>query len=287
MIILGIGLAVCGVLAGLVLLRRFLRRASGGVFGTIEGFVGRPGQGKTTMAVQWAFARADLIASFGRRVTIASNIELHHEVHPTVLLPVGEHGFDMEVLVRLCMDHQRDGGAVVLLVDEANIVMPARMWKDYGLWLMWFFQQSRHLHVEVVWTAQSETFVDSQLRQLTAATHSVRATPPATVVTMLSGSRPLWIGIDTWDRTAVGTVEAWLGGRRVRYRREWESAYNTREFVLPPTKLPGAAALVDLLQELLSDHGGGLPPAQGEAEPPSAVVDPVSSPTTFPTDQAA
>lgn len=251
--ILAVGLGICAVLGLIYFVRRRLRSSAGGVYGTIEGFVGRPGQGKTTLAVQWAFARADLVASFGKPVVIASNIALVHPKHETIVLPVGEDGFSMEALVRLAYGAQQSGGAVVLLIDEANIVMPSRMWKDFGLWLMWFFQQSRHLHVEVVWTAQSETFIDTQLRQLTAATHSVRATPPATVVTMLANQRPLWIRLDTWDRTAVGVVEAWLGTRKVRYRKAWESTYNTREFVLPPAKLAGAGPLLALLEELLGE----------------------------------
>lgn len=268
MTLLAIGLGVFGIAGLLWFVRRYLSRGEGGVYGTIEGFVGRPGQGKTTLAVQWAIARAVLVRRFGREVVIASNITIRApEGIATRRLAVGSDGFDVVELVRMALELRARGGALILVVDEASICMPSRMWRDFGVQLMWLFQQSRHLHIEVVWTAQSETFVDSQLRQLTAATHSVRATPPATVVTMLSGKRPMFIGVDTWDRTAVGVVDAWLGGKRVRYQVAWESAYDTEEFVLPPDKLQGADRLVTLLREALEPSGPGVerPLSGGEA----------------------
>lgn len=238
-----------GVLGLKWALARFSTGA-GGVYGTIEAFVGLPGQGKTTLAVQWALDRARLIRRYRGRVIIASNIRIQPpEGVEYRFVEGGPGGLDVLALVRLALEARRDGGAVVLLLDEAGICLAARFWRLYGSWLMWLFQQSRKLHIEVVWTAQSETFVDAQLRQLTAATHRVQASPPSTVVSMLSGKRPRWLTVKTYDRTAVGVVDAFLGSKRVRYRQSFEETFDSEAFVPPPESLEGSAELVALLRE--------------------------------------
>jgi len=177
--VVGIGVLVVVVLVFAV---GFVARG-GGQYGIIEGYVGTIGAGKTTLAVQHALELAR-----ARNALLLSNIPVvcgklckegvHRHEHE--LLPVNDDGLDLGALMRRAFELRDQGRGLVLLLDEVGVIMPARLWKQFPVGLMWTLQQSRKLACEWVWTAQDVTFVDLQLRTLTAVVHYVRAyTPPS------------------------------------------------------------------------------------------------------------
>lgn len=269
---MGVLLVLGGVSLAVMFVGNRIAGAGDGSYGNVEAYVGRPGQGKTTLAVQDVIRRADMIAGLGRPVVIVSNIVVSSR-HEAVLLRQGWDGIDMEPLLETCFRMREAGGAVVLLIDEASIALPARFWQTFGVAMMWVLQQSRKLYVELRYTSQAITMVDVQLRDVTAATHGCKAHPPATVVRRLQGFRPWYVNMTTWDATDVGTEARYLGSRRVWYAREragwrlpwarrggfrspvlwrypWEGSYNTDVMLLPPAKLKGSTELRDLLEKL-------------------------------------
>lgn len=226
--------------------------AGDGAYGTIEGYVGRPGQGKTTLAVQDCIGRARL-----RNAYLVSNVPIVAEGLDCLLVPVTEDGLDVGWLVALALRCRREGRGIVLFLDEVGVWMPARMWAQFGIALMWLLQQSRKLTVEMRWTAQSVKFVDGQLRELTAAVHAVHAVPPSTVARRMAGRRPWWINVSSYtDADHVGSDDYLGGSSRSFYRQAWEGAFDTDAMVLPPAKLKGAQALLDAIRAAIADEGG-------------------------------
>jgi hypothetical protein len=223
--------------------------AGDGVLGTIEGYVGRPGQGKTTLAVQDCVGRARLLNAY-----LVTNVPITAEGVDVLLVPVTEDGIDIGWLVQLALRARAEGRSIVLFLDEVGVWMPARLWQQFGIALMWMLQQSRKLYVEMRWTAQNARFVDAQLRDVTAAVHLVTASPPSTVARRLQGKRPLWMTLKTYtDADKIGSEDVFAGKVRVLYRRRWEGAFDTDAMVLPPAKLKGAEALLVAIREAIAE----------------------------------
>lgn len=228
--------------------------AGDGAYGTIEGYVGKPGQGKTTLGVDDAIGRARI-----RNAYLVSNIPITYAGLDTLLLPVDEDGIDVGWLVTLALKARSEGRGIVLFLDEVGVWMPARLWQAFGIALMWLFQQSRKLTVEMRWTAQSAKFVDAQLRELTAAVHSVTATPPATVGRRFAGKRPWWMNVKTYDDADhIGSVDHLVadssgifGG--IRYNKAHEAHFDTDAMVLPPAKLKGAEVLLEAIRRAIAE----------------------------------
>lgn len=224
--------------------------AAGGVYGTIEGYVGAPRQGKTTLFVLDLIARAQLVASYDRPVLILANVKVRPPAGIEYeFLRRGPDGFDLLQVLKACRRMRQQGGAIILGLDELGIICPARMWHAFGPDLMFLFQQSGKLYIEVRWTTQALSFADVQLREMTAVTHSVSANPPQTVASRLAGKRPRSIEWSTWDRTAVGTDAAYLETRKVKYRQEWEQLFDTDAFIVPPKKLKGDEEIAAFLDD--------------------------------------
>ena len=258
-----------------------------GQVGIIEGYVGTIGAGKTTLAVQHALELARM-----RDAVLLSNVPVrcnadcrraspeeyqadragapatfakgrpHCELeHRT--LPMTDDGIDLGALTRTAFELRDAERGLVLLMDEVGVVMPARLWKDFSVALMWVLQQSRKLACEWVWTAQDPTFVDHQLRSLTSAVHYIKAYPPPSVWRRVRGKRP-WVLVDTVylptdAPRAHGTAVEDKKDRRLsrswsRYRRRWEGAFDTDAVVLPSRHLKGAEVLIEAVQGTKDEH---------------------------------
>jgi len=242
----------------------------GGQYGIIEGYVGTIGAGKTTLAVQHALELAR-----ARNALLLSNIPVvcgklckegvHRHEHE--LLPVNDDGLDLGALMRRAFELRDQGRGLVLLLDEVGVIMPARLWKQFPVGLMWTLQQSRKLACEWVWTAQDVTFVDLQLRTLTAVVHYVRAYPPPSIWRRARGKRP-WLMIASAfapKPNAHERVEKRIARRVFRYRRAWEATFDTDGVVLPSKHLQGAGVLLDaVLASGLNVQGAGS--TWGESE---------------------
>jgi hypothetical protein len=235
----------------------------GGYFGIIEGYVGMIGAGKTTLAVQHALGlarsrgavllanipiRCGKLCALGRPgpgCDMPGGIE-----HGT--LPIGDNGLDLAELMARAFKLRDQQRGLVLLMDEVGVVMPARLWKDFPVQLMWVLQQSRKLAVEWIWTAQDASFVDNQLRSLTAVVHYIRSFPPSSIWRRHRGKRPWLMLQQTFTPTAAPRAngEGLRGDRLIarkvrRYRRAWESAFDTDGIVLPSRHVKGAQQLYD------------------------------------------
>lgn len=237
-----------------------------GQLGIIEGYVGTIGAGKTTLAVQHSLMLARM-----RDAVLLSNIPVvcgpkckdgdHDVTHE--LLPMTDDGIDLAELTRRAFRLRDEQRGLVLLMDEVGVVMPARLWKDFSVALMWVLQQSRKLACEWVWTAQDPTFVDHQLRSLTSAVHYVRAFPPPSVWRRVRGKRP-WFLVDSvylpsdapraHGTSADDKKDKRLSRSWMRYRRKWEGAFDTDGVVLPSRHLKGAEVLIGAVQATQDAH---------------------------------
>ncbi len=238
----------------------------GGQYGIIEGYVGTIGAGKTTLAVQHALTLAR-----ARNAVLLSNIPVicqgpkgspgrrgyspgckdgvHAIEHGT--LPMNDEGLDLGELTRRAFALRDQQRGLVLLMDEVGVIMPARLWKDFSVALMWVLQQSRKLACEWIWTAQDPSFVDHQLRSLTAVVHYVRSYPPPSIWRRARGKRPWMLIASAFTPSQAprangegAKAEKRIGRRWTRYRRAWEASFDTDGVVLPSKHLKGAEVLV-------------------------------------------
>jgi len=261
------------VLVGLVFSFMYVAKG-GGQYGIIEGYVGTIGAGKTTLAVQHA-----LFLARARGAVLLSNIPVvcgpecsRGAMVPGCviehgLLPVNDAGVDLGELTRRAFALRDSERGLVLLLDEVGVIMPARLWKDFSVALMWVLQQSRKLSCEWIWTAQDASFVDHQLRSLTSVVHYVRSYPPPSVWRRVKGKRPWLLVASTYSPSVAPRAngeglrsDKRLGRRVVRYRRAWEAAFDTDGVVLPSAHLKGAEVIVAAVGRSGDRHviAGGL-----------------------------
>jgi len=236
----------------------------GGQYGIIEGYVGTIGAGKTSLAVQHSLELAR-----ARGAVLLSNIPVlcgprcregtHVIEHGT--LPMTDEGLDLGELTRRAFALRDAERGLVLLMDEVGVIMPARLWKDFSVALMWVLQQSRKLACEWVWTAQDPTFVDHQLRSLTSAVHYVRSVPPPSIWRRVKGKRPWVLFVSSYTPSNAprangegGRQDKRIGRKLLRYRRSWEAAFDTDGVVLPSLHLKGAGALVAAVERQADGH---------------------------------
>jgi hypothetical protein len=253
---------------------RYIARGAG-QYGIIEGYVGTIGAGKTTLAVQHA-----LLLARARDAFLLSNIPVlcnkkcpgrrdYEQERPEgcvidhALLPMADDGVDLGTLTRTAFALRDQSRGLVLLMDEVGVIMPARLWKDFSVALMWVLQQSRKLACEWIWTAQDPSFVDHQLRSLTAVVHYVRAYPPPSVWRRVRGKRPWMMVASAFTPSqaprangeqGARAAERRIGRRMIRYRRAWEAAFDTDGVVLPSRHLKGADILVDAVAATQDRH---------------------------------
>lgn len=269
-VVLGVvALVVVAVVYSMVFIAK-----GGGQYGIIEGYVGTIGAGKTTLAVQHALKlavarNAVLLSNIpvvcgpeckgsvvitrsgprSRRVTARSDGPPVHVIeHRT--LPMNDDGIDLERLTVEAFRLRDASRGLVLLMDEVGVIMPARLWKDFSVALMWVLQQSRKLACEWVWTAQDPSFVDHQLRSLTGAVHYVRSYPPPSIWRRVNGKRPWFLYASSYMPGHAPRAngegerpEKAMGHHMYRYQRRWEASFDTDGVVLPSRHLKGAEVL--------------------------------------------
>jgi len=288
------GLLVGGISLGML---RYVAKGAG-QYGIIEGYVGTIGAGKTTLAVQHS-----LMLAKARDAFLLSNIPVRCAktcrgrtsasierpdgcVLDHALLPMADDGVDLGSLTVTAFRLRDQSRGLVLLMDEVGVIMPARLWKEFSVALMWVLQQSRKLACEWIWTAQDPSFVDHQLRSLTAVVHYVRAYPPPSVWRRVRGKRPWLLAASAFTpsnaprangETTARMAERRIGRRLVRYRRAWEASFDTDGVVLPSRHLKGAEVLVDAVRRSGDAHvietGSEWGPlVEGAAEPGRAEV---------------
>jgi hypothetical protein len=197
----------------------------------ITGYVGLIGHGKTMLAVHESVTLARR-----RGAILASNIEVVAPGVDVVRLSVGDDG--LEGVPQLLERAHAEGRGVVMLVDEIGIILPARFWQTgMSIDLMWACSQSRKLAADLIYTAQDVEQVDAFLRRLTDYVTKCRAVPRPSIERREQGKRPWFYRVTRWRPAMVDKPDKRLGSGFVRYRRQWEAAYNTDELVRPPTHL--------------------------------------------------
>lgn len=202
----------------------------------IFGKVGRIGHGKTMRMVVDA---RDLAAQRG--AILASNISIVPPLGVEFrLLPMD--GFS-EAFGNLTDEaRQRDLG-IVLAVDEVHMIWDARRWDEMPVMDRYRLTQSRHLSIDVIWTAQFTDQVEKNIRNLTEEVELLRAYPRPTLDRFRRGKRPWWMVGQVFRPAAVRELNAEqdkdkrLRRNIYRYRRSHELLYDT-EALMPPPESP-------------------------------------------------
>jgi hypothetical protein len=204
---------------------------------SILGIVGPLGHGKTMNAVRVA---RDMAVE--RHAVLISNISINPP--PGVLfeqLTIDEGWPDrLAILVYAVASgalHEADGrpyGGVVIVLDEAGLVLNAREWKSFPFALVWLLSQSRKFKAELVYTAQWSDMVDSVLRGMTDEIWTIRAFPRPTIGRRLKGKRPWLFHVRQWRPNHVEQKDACLGSSWFFYHRSYEGLYDTDCIVWPP-----------------------------------------------------
>ena len=172
----GVALVVVAVVYSM-----FFIAKGGGQFGIIEGYVGTIGAGKTTLAVQHALKLAvsrnavllsNIPVRCGKhcggsgylnvvpvcgpkcRMVVDADGTWTYPDHPMMLyhsavhcviehrtLPMNDDGIDLTRLTVEAFALRDAKRGLVLLMDEVGVIMPARLWKDFSVALMWVLQQ--------------------------------------------------------------------------------------------------------------------------------------------------
>jgi hypothetical protein len=152
-------------------------------------------------------------------------------------LGVGADGIDLDELKDWREAAKAQDRGLVLLIDEVGILMPARFWQSFPIDLIYTLSQSRKMRLDLVYTSQDVEMVDSMLRRLTQWVYRVKCFPAPTVERREGGRRPWFFVVDRWRPMNVDKKDKRLGKSYQRYRRSFETAYDTDELVAPPERL--------------------------------------------------
>ena len=179
----------------------------------VEGFVGRPGAGKTLSMVHQAFR----LKKLGKR-KIYANIPLVDKrvrktreyfffgkvsVSPRSKTGYGSSWADGHVNAIeeiLLLDN------ATILLDEVHMWMPSTDWGKIPFEVRLFLAQQRKEGIDIWWTAQAQARVFNVIRELTACLWRcqrygglsiLRGCDPEDREDM--GKRVMWIGPDTWN----------------------------------------------------------------------------------------
>lgn len=164
----------------------------------IEGFIGRPGSGKTL----WMTKRCIAAAKRGQQVF--SNYPIDY---PGVYL------FEPDDLL-----HLPEG---VVAIDEAHLWFPAR--GSLQLPMSWLagMSQTRKMGWHLLWSAQHENRVDRVIRDVTNWMHLCSAW-------FGGGDKPpLLFTIKTWEPETFRAPKKSMGGAMMRFPKEAAARYQT------------------------------------------------------------
>lgn len=204
----------------------------------IYGKVGRIGHGKTMRMVVEACALAKR-----RDAILASNITITPPVGVEFrLLPMD--GFS-EAFGQLADECHAARVGLVLAVDEVHMIWDARRWDDMSVYDRYRLTQSRHLGIDVFWTAQFVDQVEKNVRNLTEEVELLRAIPAPTIDRRERGKRPWVIRGQRFRPASVRELNAEqdkdkrLGSSWYRYQRSHEALYDTDALMPPPRSAGG------------------------------------------------
>jgi hypothetical protein len=127
-------------------------------------------------------------------------------------------------------------------LDELGIIAPARWWQSFPPDLLLQLSQGRKLRADFTYTSQHEDMVDTLVRRLSERVYKVRSIPGPSVERREAGKRPWWFVVTEWLPGTVDKKDRRVGRSFVRYKREWESWYDTDEVVRMPGRLRGRGA---------------------------------------------
>jgi len=196
-------------------------------------FTGKQGAGKTMLAVVGARK-----AAVRRRAFLISNIQIARpDGIDGIQLAKGRDGFDADQLdacVTWCRDRSK---AVVIVLDELGMLMPARKWQNFPLRLQEDITQSRKMHVDMFTTSQYENLVDVNFRLNAHKAYRVSCVPGPSLESYERGRRPWFFRLVEYQPGHVGEKSHRMGSELIRYRREWEGFYDTEERVGIPERL--------------------------------------------------
>jgi len=202
----------------------------------IYGKVGRVGHGKTMRMVVDSCELAKR-----RGAVLASNITITPPVGVEFrLLPMD--GFS-EAFGNLTDELQEAKRGLVLAVDELHMIWDARRWDEMSVYDRYRLTQSRHLGIDVFWTAQFVDQVEKNIRNLTEEVELLRAFPQPSLHRREQGKRPLFMVGQVFRPAAVRElVQEQDKDKRMkrniyRYKRAHEALYDTDALMPPPRVL--------------------------------------------------
>ncbi|GAB6174417.1 hypothetical protein JCM15765_38950 [Paradesulfitobacterium aromaticivorans] len=174
---------------------------------SVEGYLGLPGSGKSyTMG-----ADAYILRERFPMMPVYTNIELNLPGNGPIYVMD-----DWEDLVNA------ENGLVIL--DEVNLWIQARVWAKVPGALLWKRAQVRKSGLKVLWTAQSHKRVDTVLRELTFHTHVCKS----------------WKRLGFFFvRSYGGVLGEPEGFRIVPFINKYKNVYETHEYVKLPAFLQG------------------------------------------------
>jgi len=143
----------------------------------IYGIVGLPGSGKTYYSVYLA------LKDMKRGIKVYSNFwiegaELYADLEQ--ILTTVYNKVSIERGAWLASGKPRwafEPTPTTIVVDEINLVCPARFWDTFNPQLAYFWSQSRKLGLNMYWTAQHQDRVDKIVREITNYIWRVKGIP--------------------------------------------------------------------------------------------------------------
>lgn len=148
----------------------------------IANLFGLPGMGKTLSASMmayrlWKETGSEVYANYSMRFPI-NDVSIQHNVHYEFgLFPLHwdkvwqtekqQYYYPKVVQGPALLEAIKQKDKAIFVIDEAGTVFSNREWKDFPKWIMARFRESRHVGLEIIYTAQSYSDVDVKLRQLT------------------------------------------------------------------------------------------------------------------------
>jgi hypothetical protein len=216
---------------------------------SLWGYVGSIGAGKTMNAVKYACWLA-----WRRNALLISNI---------TIMPAGKHlpwefvegknfhqlavGLDGPIAQELMewISYARiNGHGVVILLDEIQVLYPSRAWASFPVDLFWLLTQSRHMGVDMVYTAQYPEQIDSNIRNLTESLEICKCWPRPSIDRRERKKRPLIMWTRTWQPRDIdkGKTTGWI--KLEPYLKRNEKTYNTDHIISPRSTLRKAVEVV-------------------------------------------
>lgn len=126
----------------------------------IVGIVGLPGEGKTLLAVHLSRDYHVVAANF--EILLEPDQEFVRVItHQDILNFFREYYLNPE-------------RRAALIVDEANVVMPARLWERLPVEFLYMLSQTRKRALDFIYTTQSFNRVDKVLREITTYVYKPR-----------------------------------------------------------------------------------------------------------------